>query len=137
MIYAVLFTVEVLLRVLSSGCLAYLWNTSDWAWNCLDLFVVTSSWLELLLQSVAGGSSMSGNRNLRVLRLLRFGRLVRVVRVVRVARLFRSLRTLINSLVGTLTLAADQKSLLHQGLPKKGLIINFKQNYVLYVHMYI
>lgn len=101
-VYAVLFTMEVMLRLLGSGCSMFIWSSHDWAWNCLDLFVVVSSWVELLLHSLEGNSSISGNRNLRMLRLLRFGRLVRVVRVVRVARLFRSLRTLINSLVGTL-----------------------------------
>ena len=101
--FAVLFTLELALRLVAESFSHCAWQSADWAWNWLDGFVVLSSWVELIISFFEpAGSSLSSNRNLRVLRLLRFGRLVRVVRVVRVARLFRSLRTLINSLVGTL-----------------------------------
>ncbi|CAJ1382564.1 unnamed protein product [Effrenium voratum] len=101
--YAVVFSVEVCLRLFAEGFWPYVWQSSDWAWNWLDIFVVSSTWAELIALLVTPGTStMGANRNLRALRLLRIGRIVRVVRVARVARLFRSLRTLINSLMGTL-----------------------------------
>ena len=100
--YAVLFSLEVALRLLACGPTSYLWLSDEYAWNWLDAFVVFASWIELIIFFSTPGSTMGTNRNFRVLRLLRFGRIVRVVRIVRVARLFRSLRTLINSLVGTL-----------------------------------
>jgi len=102
LVYAVLFTVEVCLHLLAEGIVHYLWS-EDWAWNWLDGFVVTSSWVELTIDLLSGGgSSGRANSNLRALRLLRVGRLFRVVRIIRVVKFFRSLRTLVHSLVGTL-----------------------------------
>ena len=105
LIYAVLFTVEVGLRLLADGFFKY-FCASEWAWNLLDVFIVSSSWIELIIDVLTPGTSETPNRgtntNLRLIRLLRVGRLFRVVRIIRVVRLFRSLRTLVQSLVGTL-----------------------------------
>lgn len=104
-VYAVLFTVEVGLRLLADGLWKY-FCASEWAWNLLDAFVVSSSWIELIIDVLTPGTPGAPNRgtntNLRLIRLLRVGRLFRVVRIIRVVRLFRSLRTLVQSLVGTL-----------------------------------
>ncbi|CAE7506213.1 CAC [Symbiodinium natans] len=101
--YSLLFTVEVCLRLTADGFWKYVWESSDWAWNWLDIFVVLSSWVELASELFHHGqSSTSTNSNLRILRLLRIGKLVRVVRVVRVVKFFRSLRTLVQSLLGTM-----------------------------------
>lgn len=101
--YAAVFSIEAGMRLLSQGPLAYVWQHSDWAWNWLDMFVVISSWMELIVDMFSNSRTVGGtNTNLRVFRLLRVGRLVRVVRVVRVVKFFRSLRTLVQSLVGTL-----------------------------------
>eukprot|EP00435_Cladocopium_sp_Y103_P062062 s1541_g23.t1 len=100
--FASIFTVEVLLRAFAAGSpYEYLWACKTWAWNCLDLFVVVSSWAEMMVD-FASGDSRAANTNLRIMRIMRIGRLARVVRVVRVVRLFRALRTLVASLVGTL-----------------------------------
>ncbi|CAE7670095.1 Cacna1h, partial [Symbiodinium pilosum] len=101
-IYAVLFTVEVCLRIVAEGMASYLWS-SEWHWNWLDVFVVSSSWIELVIDLLTPGTTSRGaNSNLRLMRLIRVGRLFRVVRIMKVVRLFRSLRTLVQSLVGTL-----------------------------------
>ncbi|CAJ1349132.1 unnamed protein product [Effrenium voratum] len=101
-IYAVLFTAEVCLHVAAEGLRHYLCG-EDWSWNWLDCFVVTSSWVELVVDLLSPGDTTSrANSNLRALRLLRVGRLFRVVRIIRVVKFFRSLRTLVYSLVGTL-----------------------------------
>jgi len=101
--YAAVFSIEAGMRLFVQGPLGYVWQHSDWAWNWLDMFVVISSWMELIVDLLSKGSTVGGtNTNLRVFRLLRVGRLVRVVRVVRVVKFFRSLRTLVQSLVGTL-----------------------------------
>ncbi|CAE7935355.1 Cacna1f [Symbiodinium sp. KB8] len=102
--YSLLFTLEVCLRLTADGCRKYVWESSDWAWNWLDIFVVMSSWVELASELLNNGQSMtsSTNSNLRILRLLRVGKLVRVVRVFRVVKFFRSLRTLVQSLMGTM-----------------------------------
>lgn len=104
--YAVLFTVEVGLRLLADGFWTY-FCSSEWAWNLLDAFIVSSSWIELWVDVLTPGTptgtpNRGTNTNLRLIRLLRVGRLFRVVRIIRVVRLFRSLRTLVQSLVGTL-----------------------------------
>mmetsp|Transcript_22824 Transcript_22824/g.52850 ORF Transcript_22824/g.52850 Transcript_22824/m.52850 type:complete len:570 (-) Transcript_22824:77-1786(-) len=101
-IYAVLFTVEVCLHLVADGIRGFLCS-EDWAWNWLDVFVVTSSWVELIVDlSNPGDTTSRANSNLRLMRLLRVGRLFRVVRIIRVVKFFRSLRTLVHSLVGTL-----------------------------------
>jgi len=103
--HSLLFTLEVCLRLTADGCRKYVWESSDWAWNWLDIFVVMSSWVELaseLLNNGHSSTSTSTNSNLRILRLLRVGKLVRVVRVFRVVKFFRSLRTLVQSLMGTM-----------------------------------
>eukprot|EP00438_Fugacium_kawagutii_P028214 Skav200383 [mRNA] locus=scaffold2518:413221:416712:- [translate_table: standard] len=100
--YAIIFTVEVLLRAFAAGSLCeYLWASKPWAWNWLDVFVVVSSWAEMVV-GFANGDGRAANTNLRIMRIMRIGRLARVVRVVRVVRLFRALRTLVASLMGTL-----------------------------------
>ena len=67
------------------------------------MFVVSSSWIELIIDVLTPGTSSRGtNSNFRLMRLVRVGRLFRVVRIMKVVRLFRSLRTLVQSLVGTL-----------------------------------
>lgn len=102
--YAILFTLEMLLRVIAVGCWSYIVG-KDWKWNWLDLFVVVSSWFEIVadrLTSEGADDMLGANTNLRIIRVLRLGRLVRVVRIVRVVRLFRALRTLVASLMGTL-----------------------------------
>ena len=91
---------QVLLRAFAAGsAYEYLWACKPWAWNWLDLFVVVSSWTEMMVD-FASGDSRAANTNLRIMRIMRIGRLARVVRVVRVVRLFRALRTLVASLVG-------------------------------------
>ena len=52
MVYAVVFLLEVLLRLVASGFARYFFG-SGWSWNWLDVFVVTSAWVELLVNLFA------------------------------------------------------------------------------------
>ena len=52
MVYAVVFLLEVLLRLVASGFSRYIFG-SGWSWNWLDVFVVTSTWVELLVNLFA------------------------------------------------------------------------------------
>ena len=101
LVYALLFTFEVALRLLGDGCWHFVCS-SEWAWNCLDMFIVCSSWVELAVDVLTPGTPGTLNRgtntNLRLIRLLRVGRLFRVVRIIRVVRVFRALRTLVTRL---------------------------------------
>ncbi|CAK9046302.1 Sodium channel protein type 4 subunit alpha A (Voltage-gated sodium channel subunit alpha Nav1.4a) [Durusdinium trenchii] len=100
--YAILFAVELLMRLLSVGCRQYLWGPG-WTWNWLDVIVVSSSWLDILLDVVGswpGGESVGSS--FRVLRLLRVSRLLRIVKTLWIIRFVGALRTLVSSLVDTL-----------------------------------
>ena len=99
--YAVIFLLEVCLRLTAFGPRAYFF-ASSWAWNWLDVFVVTSTWVELLvgLWEVEGSEGLS-NSNLRLLRLVKVSRLARVMRMLRVVQYVKPLRTLMHCLVDT------------------------------------
>ncbi|CAE7255992.1 Scn11a, partial [Symbiodinium pilosum] len=101
-VYAVIFLVEVCLRLVASGPGAY-FLASGWAWNWLDVFVVTSTWVELGLGffEVDGNEGGMSNSNLRLLRVIKVTRLARVLRVLRVVQFVRPLRTLMHCLVDT------------------------------------
>lgn len=101
MVYAVVFLLEVLLRLVASGVTPY-FCAPGWGWNWLDVFVVTSTWIELLfsLFELEGANGLS-NSNLRLFRLVKITRLARVLRVLRVVQYVRPLRTLMHCLVDT------------------------------------
>ena len=46
--YAILFTVEMTIRISAVGPLEYFCG-NGWAWNWLDVFVVAPAWVELAL----------------------------------------------------------------------------------------
>ncbi|CAK9043477.1 Sodium channel protein type 11 subunit alpha (NaN) (Sensory neuron sodium channel 2) (Sodium channel protein type XI subunit alpha) (Voltage-gated sodium channel subunit alpha Nav1.9) [Durusdinium trenchii] len=99
--YAVVFLLEVLLRLVASGVKRY-FLYPGWGWNWLDVFVVTSTWVELAVSifEVEGANGIS-NSNLRLLRVVKVSRLARVLRVLRIVQYVRPLRTLMHCLVDT------------------------------------
>ncbi|CAE7218635.1 Scn11a [Symbiodinium microadriaticum] len=101
-VYAVIFLIEVCLRLLASGPRIY-FLAPGWSWNWLDVFVVTSTWVELAVGfvSVDGNDGGLSNSNLRLLRVIKVTRLARVLRVLRVVQFVRPLRTLMHCLVDT------------------------------------
>ena len=101
MVYAVVFLLEVLLRLMANGFSRYIFG-SGWSWNWLDVFVVTSTWIELLVNlfELEGANGIS-NSNLRLFRIVKITRLARVLRVLRVVQYVRPLRTLMHCLVDT------------------------------------
>ena len=62
--YAVLFSLEVALRLLACGPSSYLWLSDEYVWNWLDVFVVFASWIELIIFFLTPGSTMGTNRKL-------------------------------------------------------------------------
>eukprot|EP00438_Fugacium_kawagutii_P028212 Skav200381 [mRNA] locus=scaffold2518:404385:405540:- [translate_table: standard] len=57
-----------MIQLVALGCREYIWGHS-WAWNWLDLFVVTSSWVELVVDTVSSGESTSrSNSSFRLMR---------------------------------------------------------------------
>jgi len=71
-VYAALFTIEAMMQLIAVGCKDYIFGAS-WAWNWLDIFVVTSSWIELVIDLISTGESTS--RSNSSFRLMRRGRI--------------------------------------------------------------
>ena len=99
-VYAVLFALELLMRVAAVGCREYLFG-SGWAWNLMDVVVVSASWLDIILDLVGTTGGESVGSSFRVLRLLRVSRLLRIVKTLWIVRFVGALRTLVSSLVDT------------------------------------
>ena len=69
--YGILFTVELLLRMIAAGPWSFYCN-ANWAWNVFDTLIVASVLYEFLVDT--GGQSTSMSSNLRVLRVVRLTR---------------------------------------------------------------
>ena len=106
LIYSMLFTLELLMRLCAVGCRCYFCGKHI-AWNWFDTFIVLSALYELVSELVQSGlaedsmASTAGS-NLRIFRILRLTRLTRILRVVRLIRFVRPLQTLVNSIFHTL-----------------------------------
>ncbi|CAK9057349.1 unnamed protein product [Durusdinium trenchii] len=102
-IYTLLFTVELLLRLLVGGVRTC---TQDWAWLALDILVVASSLMEFILEIILRGEEQSATQNvstsMRMVRILRVAKITRAIRVVRLVKFIRSLKTLLYCIGRTL-----------------------------------
>lgn len=106
-IFTLVFFVEIVLRLAADGPF-FFWD-SNWAWNYLDVFIVTASIFETIIdvrqhlalnQEASVGASH--HESIRIMRIIRITRIIRVVRVTRVVRFVRALRTLVHSILSTL-----------------------------------
>jgi hypothetical protein len=86
----IIFTLELILRMMASGQFFFSLRNKNLCWNWFDLIVVSTSYITEILALFT-----SQSMDLSVLRLLRIFRLVRVFRVLRVLRFFSVLRTMI------------------------------------------
>eukprot|EP00439_Symbiodinium_sp_Y106_P084891 s12_g26.t3 len=100
--YAILFTIEMMIRITAAGPLVYLCGPG-WAWNWLDVFVVLPAWVELALDLSAPSEGGDGgaSSNLRIVRVFKVTRLLQVVRSVRLIKFLGALRALVMSVVDT------------------------------------
>jgi len=103
--YTVLFLLELLTRLWVQR--SFFFQSSDWMWNILDVFVVVTSLLEtgLGIAALSGLTFNVGSLNLsnfRIVRLLRIIRLGRTLRFPRILRFVSALRTLVYSIFATL-----------------------------------
>eukprot|EP00434_Breviolum_minutum_P026505 symbB.v1.2.023431.t1/scaffold2143.1/size88057/2 len=102
--YAVIFAVELVIRVSANGLKFFL--SDEWIWNWLDVFIVlTSIWeivTDLLLSDLFADDTNVTFTGLKALRLVRITRIVKVARLARVLRFVMALRTLISSIIYTL-----------------------------------
>lgn len=101
-VFAVLFVVELFLRLWAFKCQAFFCGP-NWRWNVFDAIVVTVSTLEVILSnSVSGNSGASPASNIGVIRLLRVFRLLRVLRIMRVIKFLKDVRILMLAVAHTL-----------------------------------
>lgn len=101
-IYAILFTGEMTIRIMAMGLSTYLFGKGA-GWNWLDVLVVVPAWVELALdlwtdeQGMEGGSSST----FRIIRIFKITRLLQVVRSLRIVKFISALRALVMSVVDT------------------------------------
>lgn len=102
-VYAILFTVELLLRLEASRVMFFR-DKRDRAWNMFDLTIVVLAVVDVSIVIVSREEDSQGNAasSLRVIRILRITKLVRAFRVVRIVQFVRALRTLVFSIASTM-----------------------------------
>merc|ERR1712232_82030 len=127
------------LRFLAYGCADFLFSPSNWHWHYLDLFIVTTSLIEVVLDIVefAGNLSESGGVNMSnvlIVRIIRVTRLIKVFRVARIVRFVRALRTLVFSILCTLKSVVWAMLLLFMNIYVFGMV--FAQAVSDHVHQY-
>ena len=98
--YACLFSIELIMRLYAIGLRGYICD-EGWAWNWLDLTVVTTSWVDIIMDFLGESAGTTGS-SFRVLRLFRVSRLLRIVKTLWIVRFVGALRTLVSSLMDTL-----------------------------------
>mmetsp|Transcript_105612 Transcript_105612/g.251778 ORF Transcript_105612/g.251778 Transcript_105612/m.251778 type:complete len:747 (-) Transcript_105612:124-2364(-) len=108
LLYAIVFALELGLRMVAYGCDLYS-DSEMFRWACLDSFIVVSSFVDLGLSwsmraTDENPSSLtsSGLSAIRVMRVLRISRLIRVSRLAKLMLWLKALRTLIHSIFVTL-----------------------------------
>ncbi|CAE7353892.1 Lmf1, partial [Symbiodinium sp. CCMP2456] len=105
-VYTLLFTLELVLRVLGQGPSLF-WR-DEWTWAWLDLFIVATSLWEVAVdvyyysQGNTDLAVLSGMSSLKAFRIIRITRLIKAVRLVRILRFVMAFRTLITSILHTL-----------------------------------
>ncbi|CAK9092622.1 unnamed protein product [Durusdinium trenchii] len=103
-VYALLFLVELVMRILAEGMPSFFWSSPNVVWNYLDVLIILTSVLNLVSEVASMNTDadalMSGN--VRIIRILRVTRVIRVVRVVKIVRFIRALRSLVHSIFGTM-----------------------------------
>lgn len=92
-IFCVVFTVELTIRLIAFRCAFFLIRAQR-AWNIFDFVIVNLQLVEIFMSLVAAGVGFSFN-------ILRILRLIRVVRLARALRLIGELRTIVSSIAGS------------------------------------
>lgn len=108
-VFTILFTMELLLRLMADGLRFFC--SEDWTWALLDLIIVVSSIWEIIVQHAQNAmppgeeselGTIAGISSLKAFRIIRITRILKTVQVVRILRFVVALRTLVTSIFGTL-----------------------------------
>jgi len=97
------FTVELVMRILGDELVFFFGD--DWKWNYMDLLLVTTSTVDMIVETHATSMNVTFMRLLRLLRILRVLRSIRVLRDVHLLGKFRMLLLAIQHSLGPLTWA--------------------------------
>mmetsp|Transcript_115550 Transcript_115550/g.359883 ORF Transcript_115550/g.359883 Transcript_115550/m.359883 type:complete len:424 (-) Transcript_115550:87-1358(-) len=95
LIFAMLFSVELVLRLLAHGCWGFFVTSPDIGWNIFDFTIVLLGLLDVLLRAFK--PIKLGHKNF--IAIARCLRVLRILRVVRLLKTFRQLRLLARGLV--------------------------------------
>lgn len=96
--FNLLFTVELILRVMVEGLLFFSWYNPSIHWNAMDAGLVTVALVEESIMLVAASTESVDLSGLKVLRTLRLARILRIVKVV---RFLSELRIMVNGVIGS------------------------------------
>eukprot|EP00928_Gymnodinium_smaydae_P063051 TRINITY_DN4674_c0_g1_i1.p1 TRINITY_DN4674_c0_g1~~TRINITY_DN4674_c0_g1_i1.p1 ORF type:complete len:533 (+),score=91.66 TRINITY_DN4674_c0_g1_i1:95-1693(+) len=101
-IYAVLFAMEIALRLMADGLRTFFLGVDN-RWNIFDFTVVSLSSIDTILAVVfPNGIPMA---DVSVVRIIRTVRITRVLRIIRVMKFFREMRIMIAAIFSTLKTA--------------------------------
>ncbi|CAE7555928.1 KCNA1 [Symbiodinium sp. CCMP2592] len=102
LIYATLFSVEMLIRFIATGPKTYFFGHSC-AWNWLDIMVVVPAWVEICMDIASANATEPGTgaSNFRIIRVFKLTRLLQVLRSVRIVRFVSAFRALVYSVIDT------------------------------------
>ncbi|CAJ1379963.1 unnamed protein product [Effrenium voratum] len=101
-VYAVLFTLEMLVRIMGNGVVTHFCKAGS-GWNWLDVLVVVPAWVEIAIDLLSRNTGSEGGAasNLRIIRIFKITRLLQVVRSLRIVKFISALRALVMSVVDT------------------------------------
>eukprot|EP00928_Gymnodinium_smaydae_P063054 TRINITY_DN4674_c0_g3_i1.p1 TRINITY_DN4674_c0_g3~~TRINITY_DN4674_c0_g3_i1.p1 ORF type:complete len:522 (+),score=79.58 TRINITY_DN4674_c0_g3_i1:119-1684(+) len=101
-IYAVLFAIEITLRLLADGLRTF-FSGDERHWNIFDFVVVGLSTIDAIVTLIfPNGMPMA---DISVVRIIRTVRITRVLRIIRVMKFFREMRIMIAAIASTLKTA--------------------------------
>ena len=100
-LFTAFFTLELVVRVCAHGCRIFC--DADWAWSFLDLFIVLSSFWEIVVDFLQGKvDGLAGLSSLKAFRIIRLTRIFKTAQLMRIFRFVIALRTLVRSILHTL-----------------------------------
>jgi len=99
--FNVVFTTELILRVLKDASFYVHPNHETFYWNLMDIFLVASTYIEWILVGIFSSSGEGDTVDLSFLKVVRLLRLLRILRILRLVRFFSELRVMANGIVGS------------------------------------
>ncbi|CAK0829551.1 unnamed protein product [Prorocentrum cordatum] len=93
--FALVFILEIALRVATEGISFFHWRNKGFGWNVFDSLIVGSS----IAEEIAALAFSTRRTRLSSVRVVRVLRLVRALRVIRVLRFFRELRIMVSGIM--------------------------------------